>query len=38
MDDGTWTREDTLTIQLAIPPDLSTYIDMKWYKVIGATG
>ena len=40
MDDRTWIREDTLTMQLAIPPDLciyaftiSTYIGMKWYKI-----
>ena len=25
MDDGTWIREDTLTMQLAIPPDLCIY-------------
>ena len=24
-DDGTWIREDTLTMQLAIPPDLRIY-------------
>ena len=42
MDDRTWIREDTLTMQLAIPPDYAfttdTYIMMKWYKVTGATG
>ena len=39
MDDKAWIREDTLTMQLAIPPDLrtGTYIMMKWYKVTGAT-
>ena len=26
MDDRTWIREDTLTMQLAIPPDLCIYI------------
>ena len=25
MDDRTWIREDTLTMQLAIPPDLCIY-------------
>ena len=25
MDDRTWIREDTLTMQLAIPPDLHIY-------------
>ena len=25
MDDRTWIREDTLTMQLAIPPDLRIY-------------
>ena len=42
MDDRAWIREDTLTMQLAIPLDLAftigTYIMMKWYKVTGATG
>ena len=40
MDDRAWIREDTLTMQLAIPPDLRIYIYilMKWYKVTGATG
>ena len=42
MDDKAWIREDTLTMQLAIPPDLRIYnrhiYMMKWYKVTGATG
>ena len=42
MDDRAWIREDTLTMQLAIPPDLRIYIRryimMKWYTVTGATG
>ena len=42
MDDRAWIREDTLTMQLAIPPDYtfttSTYIMMNWYKITGATG
>ena len=28
-DDRTWIREDTLTMQLAIPPDLSIYNEHK---------
>ena len=42
MYDRAWIREDTLTMQLAIPPDLCIYnrhiYMMKWYKVTGATG
>ena len=42
MYDRAWIREDTLTMQLAIPPDLRIYnrhiYMMKWYKVTGATG
>ena len=42
MDDRAWIREDTLTMQLAIPLDLCIYnrhIYMtKCYKVTGATG
>ena len=42
MDDKAWIREDTLTMQLAIPPDLRIYnrhiYMMKLYKVTGATG
>ena len=45
MDDTAWIREDTLTMQLAIPPDLHiykrhihVYTMMKWYTVTGATG
>ena len=42
MDDRAWIREDTLTMQLAIPPDLCIYnrhiYMMKCYKVTGATG
>ena len=42
MYDRAWFREDTLTMQLAIPPDLRIYnrhiYMMKWYKVTGATG
>ena len=42
MDDRAWIREDTLTMQLAIPPDLCIYnrhiYMMKWCKVTGATG
>ena len=42
MDDKAWIREDTLTMQLAIPPDYTfttgTHIRMRWHKVTGATG
>ena len=42
MDDRAWIREDTLTMQLAIPPDLCIYnrhiYRVKCYKVTGATG
>ena len=43
MDDRAWIREDTLTMQLAVPLDLGIYnrhiyIMMKWYKVTDATG
>ena len=41
-DDRAWIREDTLTMQLAIPPDLCIYKGHKhiWdvIKVAGATG
>ena len=42
MYDRAWIREDTLTMQLAMPPDLCIHnrhiYMMKWYKVTGATG
>ena len=42
MDDRTWIREDTLTMQLAIPLDLGIYnrhiYNDEMYKVTGATG
>ena len=41
-DDRAWIREDTLTMQLAIPPDLCIYNGHKhiWdvIKIAGATG
>ena len=41
MDDRTWIREDTLTMQLAIPPDLGIYNKhvhgYEMVQVLGAT-